>query len=370
MLIDSLQLRGVRNLSATKMFFHPQVNLFCGPNGSGKTSLLESIHFLSLGRSHRTSLQNTVIKTTEQFAAIFAAYQNVAKTKKITIKTIKHREQERKAYLGGGISTKPEIAGLLPVQIINDESSKIIFKEPETRRKFIDWIVFYANKKYQTLWKEFNRALQQRNFLLKQPKQANKNAILQQLDQVFVDLALQLQEARSRVWQDFLISLENSFTCLQLNLPENPTITLFPGWSGDLSQNLLNNRDLDIKTRTTHCGPHRADLQIKLQGQQAKHLLSRGQGKSLAIAMIFARALFVEKLCCEGDNSSIMMIDDLGAELDQNNFFRIVQGLKQLKGRIQVFITGTDKQQLLGHFEGEEYKMFSVNAGRIEPCST
>lgn len=364
MLIKKIYIDGVRNLKQSQLDFHPEMNVFVGANGSGKTSLLESIFFLALGRSFRTNRFNNIVRFDNDFVVVSAIYSDKAKNKQIKISTSKHKNQEKISKIGGAVSVNSQIAALTPTQIIHDETSKLIFKEPDVRRKFLDWLVFYSNKNYQHLWREFKLALYQRNMLLKK-SQLKLMPILNSIDEVFVGLSEKIKIARQNVWESFGRVLVRVFDDLEIGVEIKPEISLFHGWNGDLLEKLIETREIDLKFGVTHRGPHKADLKFVVNGKAAKEVLSRGQGKVLSLAMILARSLFIRTAAERECFTSVLLIDDLCSELDDVNVGKIIQKLFCLRDDLQIFITGTDKNKLLKVLPADRCSWFEICDGAI-----
>ena len=374
MLIQNIHIEGFRNIqTATKLAFHPQFNIFLGDNGSGKTSLLESIYFLALGRSFRTNKINNLINFKHDFAAVHATYTDRFFNQKIKISSLKYYNQHKINKIGGTIATGVEVANLTPTQLINDETSKLIFKEPDLRRKFLDWLAFYSNKNYQNIWKEFQITLQQRNKVLKQIKEKRSGKfsdtykILNNIDIIFVELSTKIMLIRQHIWKQFQQVWLKIIQDLHIIEPLITELKLFSGWNGDLSEQLLNYRDLDVQQGFTHYGPHKADLQFKLNGKLAKEILSRGQGKLAAFALILARTKFIKDINLSSEFVSVLLIDDLSSELDEYNINKIITALSYYNNNLQVFITGSKTQGLLNILstKGSDAEWFEISKGRI-----
>jgi DNA replication and repair protein RecF len=365
MLIKTIHIDGVRNLQVGGFNCHPEINVFLGTNGSGKTSLLESICFLAMGRSLRTSKSNNIINFNRQFASVAATYSDQTLTQDLKIMTMKHRSQDKVSKIGGAIASVSEVAALTPTQIINDETSRLVFKDPEGRRKFLDWLVFYSNNNYHQLWRDFNKVLQQRNRLLKM-RVSKLTSMLDQMDVMFAGLSDRLAAARRAVWQNFQPVWQEMSGQLNIGWSAAMEIRLFDGWAGDLLQQLQTNRATDLKFGSTCCGPHKADLRVLINNSPAKEILSRGQGKVLSMAMILARAKFITTIADRSDFVSVLLVDDLCAELDDINVKQAVKALCALTANVQVFITGADKNKLLAVLPKDRSFWFSVGHGQVE----
>lgn len=364
MLIKQLYIEGFRNLEQVTLPLDPNLNVFVGLNGSGKTSLLESICFLVLGRSFRLSSQDGLINFNQPFAAVSAIYCDLG-SQQIKINTIKYKNQEKTNKIGGSLASLFQIAQIAPTQIVHESSSKLIFAEPEGRRKFLDWIVFYANEGYHDLWREFNRVLQQRNSLLKQHNHA-VFSVIKEIDKVFVGLAEKITAMRDAVWRGFLAVWERCFLELDFDVNIKPEIKLVHGWDGDLLQVLAANLNSDLKHGFTSVGPQRADLQFSINHKKAKDILSRGQGKAVTLSLILARAIFLNRVSDNLNTGSVLLIDDLCAELDNVNGKKITDFLINPNYKLQVFITGINEAELLKVLPKSYGQWFRIQQGEVK----
>lgn len=374
MFIQNIRIEGFRNLNVNnKLELHPNLNIFIGSNGSGKSSFLESIYFLALGRSFRTNKANNIISFNHDFAAVYATYGDQIASEKIKISCIKYYNKNKLNKIGGAMATNLEVANLTPTQFINDETSKLIFKEPELRRKFLDWLSFYADKGYQLVWKKFQIILHQRNKFLKKIclTKAYQNSemikILDNIDLLFVELAQQIALFRQAIWDKFKKVWLQVIKDFNINEPLITELKLFNGWSGDLRQQLLNHRELDLQKGFTHYGPHKADIQFKINGKLAKDVLSKGQGKLAAVALILARTKFIKDFLSSSRFISVLLIDDLSSELDDDNIDKILTAISFYKDNLQIFITSTEHRRIYNILSPKEAKWFKVSKGNIFP---
>jgi DNA replication and repair protein RecF len=362
-LIKQLYIDGIRNLKATKLQLDPKVNVFFGLNGSGKTSLLESIGFLALGRSFRVANIDKLISFDKSYGSVSAVYSN-NKEQQINISTIKYRDKEKINKIGASVAGLSAIVDLAPTQIVHEGSSKLIFAEPEGRRKFLDWLVFYANEDYKHLWRDFNKILYQRNWLLKQA--AFKTGVsFKEINPMFVWLSKKISNIRENVWQQYYATWAECLTNLNLNIEFKPEIQLFSGWRGDLEELLKLNLERDICVGYTSSGPHRADLSFVVKNAAAKNVLSRGQGKFITLSLIAARARFLEDRLAKIHASSVLLIDDLCAEIDNLNGAKIIDFLLNNVGNVQLVITGIQKGELLQMVGGAHGWWFEVQDGLV-----
>jgi len=161
MTIRQISLTDFRNLSSTTLAFHPQYNLIVGDNGSGKTSLLESIHILCQGQSFKTKHLTQAVHNGKSNFLLFGQFDH----HKIGIS----RDQQNHKIRIDGHNTKKlsDLAKLNPVRIIDANCINLISGKPSHKREFIDWCLFHVEHDYPNLWIKHSHALKQKNALLK-----------------------------------------------------------------------------------------------------------------------------------------------------------------------------------------------------------
>lgn len=360
--ITLLTITDFRNLASFELTPIPHgLNLICGKNGSGKTSILEAIHYLAYGKSFRTSTAGRLIKhETEKFSL----FSHIARENESFLPVGAERAvtgSSRLRIAGADAANIAELASLLPIRVINSQSHQLLEAGPSFRRKFIDWGLFYQADTFLTVWRQFERVLKQRNTVLKNrlPKReldvwtAELVSYGNQLDQLRRDYIGQ--------WQPLLAAA----TAELLGITDLELI-YHAGWdkSADYSDILAASYHDDMRYGSTQHGPHRADMDILIEGVSAKHFLSRGQQKLLICAMIVAQGMLLSDLI---NKAPIYLVDDLPSELDERSGSKLVSLLAQQQS--QVFITAIDHavmHGLLGNDIGSSVKVFHVEHGRVK----
>jgi DNA replication and repair protein RecF len=331
MAITYLQVEQFRNIQNITVTPAPQFNFIFGPNGSGKTSLLEAIFCLGRGRSFRTHKANHLIAAgTAQFRVI-GKILHTGREVTIGIQRDYHRTE---IHIGGKIVTKAgDLAQHLPIAVLEPGLHEVIEGPPENRRRFMDWGVFHVEPGFRSAWERFRRALSQRNAAL---KAGWSQKAIKQWD---IELAGPAQEldAYRRHYIDSIIS---SVQAIARDFPgmEPITFTYDPGWdaASEYLSCLRSQFPSDRERGYTQSGPHRADLQICAQHRPAREVLSRGQQKLCVASLILAQCQSLSR----NGNQAVILVDDLAAELDGANRRVLLTALANTGS--QVFITGTD----------------------------
>lgn len=366
MRIQQLDINQVRNLKTARLAFGPHFNLILGPNGSGKTSLLEAIYVLGLGRSFRASKIQEVITLERAELSVSAqveppAAQGFGGCIRVGIEKTRRGETRVRLAEESGVSIS-DLVELLPTQLLNAESFQILEAGPQCRREFIDWGVFHVEQEFKLVWRRFKRALAQRNALLKQKNQSLRAITAWDQELVASGEAITVyRRAYLKAWLPLFLDVLNE------NMGINLTVECHykQGWPelSTYEEALVSGGEQDKHYGSTSYGPHRADIQLKVLGTSAKSLLSRGQAKLFICAMLIARARLLKE---EKGSAGIFLMDDLTSELDAGSCARLINALNQLD--TQVFITGIeDGIHLLPSLQGVETRFFSVSHGVVMP---
>lgn len=352
-MLRTLSLENFRNLKATELSFAKQ-NYIIGPNASGKTSLLESIVTLSSGRSFRTPNLNYLVQHSSDMFRLFGRFESI--NGKETRIGIERAEKKTKVHCNGkAIYRLTEIINQQPYQLINPESHELLEQGPKHRRKFVDWGVFHVKHQYLEIWQKYHQILRQRNALLKRNARNELFTWTQQL----VKYGEQLDQAR----KDYIQALYPFFAAIASELlGSEPQLVYFAGYPKDtsLAEKLAASIEDDLQRGFTQSGPHRADLQFKIGAYSAQNIYSRGQQKLLVSALRLSQVQYHADL---GLTPSLILVDDLPAELDNAHRHKLMALLEQLPS--QFFVTCTE-QTLLNIKQGPEVKVFHVKHGQIQ----
>jgi DNA replication and repair protein RecF len=358
MSIESLILQGVRNLTPVSINPSLGVNLIYGLNGSGKTSLLESIYYLAYCKSFRTHKHKNIIQHEESQFTAFCKFSNKYGHYQLGIE--RNIKGERRIKLNGEwMHSAAELAQLLPVQLLDPSMLKLLEGSPQYRREYLDWGVFHVEHHFISLWRQFKKAHQTRNALLKSGgcSESEREIWHRSLATLADKLNVMRQEYIKRLKPCFDQYIES------LNPDLNVTMSFYQGWGKDRDYyDLLNdNWDSDLKQGFTQLGPQRADLRLKVNNQAAAEVLSRGQQKMVVCALKLAQAEIYQQV---SNSPCIFLIDDLSAELDINHRKALCTLLESLK--CQVFVTAVEATQMADCWSvSSQLKMFHVEHGTL-----
>lgn len=353
-----LNIHHLRNLTEVRVTPAQKFNLLHGENGSGKTSFLEAIYYLGLGKSFRTHLNSRIINYDVEHFSLFAHIQQESYPLNIGLERYQHGELKIRINKEN-VSSIFEITKNLPIQILNAESQSLLTGYSKIRRRFMDWGVFHVEPSFLPIWQHTQRALKQRNAILKSTNYKNTIDFWDgELEKVSEQLNI-YRKTYLETLQPILIEILDIFFKDRFDL----SFKYKSGWDEEigLRQTLKRTLERDLQLGYTQHGPHRSDLLIRVNKTiPAQDILSQGQQKLLVYALHLAQGhllrTHMQKKC-------IFLLDDLPAELDDKNQRRVVEALNKIDA--QVFITAVDRK-LLEMFESyPETQVFHVEHGQI-----
>lgn len=352
--LTSLAVHHVRRIASAQMQVAGTSNVVHGANGSGKTSLLESIHYLATARSFRTSRAREVITRGEESLVVSGLLKD-GSGREYRIGVEKTTSSTRLKLNGENLSVASTVARLMPVLTFNTESHLLLDGGPSNRRALIDRLLFHVEQDYLDALKTYHRGLKQRNSLLR------RRAPIQQLaafEQQLSDTAAGINQWRSDCVAKVNEFLRNSPLCNGIG---ELHLDYRRGWpEGEaLLESLERSRPKDYDSGNTSYGPHRAELRIRIDGNAAKSIVSRGQGKLIISAIISAQAHYLGQFAAE---KPILLIDDLASELDRDARQRAVDSL--LATKAQCFFTAIEATDLPTGLIGAS-RLFHVEHGVV-----
>lgn len=383
MTLRRLEISQFRNIAQAQLLPGEGINLLIGENGAGKTSVLEAISVLSTGRSFRSSRTPAMIRFEQHAYTLFAEVSSALDQHQpiIPMGISRNRDNEQQIRIGGQQArSAAQLAKLLPVQTINSESFRLLEGAPKIRRQFIDWGVFHVKPAFFQVWQSAQKALKQRNKLLKYGKMGGLNQ-LDIWDAALAEYAVQIDQMRSEYIDLLLPEFYRVLTELSQYDPELSTtaaddvsqqsaqvyqalkLSYYRGW--DRQQNYLQllqeNRVRDSQLGFTHSGPHRADLKLRIQRLSAVDVLSRGQQKQIVCALLLAQGRLMQTL---NGKQSIYLIDDLPAELDHSHRASLCRVLEQMQ--CQAFISSVEADSITRVWSASApLTLFHVEQGQI-----
>lgn len=353
MAISSIRLQHFRSYSDESFEFEGGVNIIVGPNGSGKTNLLEAVLALGSGSSYR-GRDEDLLQFNETWARLDGAFDKHRRTLKIVLqngKCVKSHEIGGKAYKR--LNLDRTVAAVL----FEPNHLQLVTRGPEQRREYFDDILQRSAPGFKSLRASYRRTLAQRNSLLKQgPARAAEqlfawNIRLSQLGSQIVTARLALiSDINADIGQTYSqISGKKSTVILDYDTPMNPN-----NYSSALLKKLEANTEADFVRGFTAFGPHREDVTIYLDKRAANVAASRGEMRSLLLALKLFELKLLENV--RGQKPTFLL-DDVFSELDGARRKHLVE---QLKG-YQTIITTTDADAVMEYFATGKQKLIALS---------
>ena len=354
-----IQARDLRSIAEVGLELHPRLNLFVGPNGAGKTSVLEAMHLLSYGRSFRRGPRANLIRRGAGALSVYAELERDAGGVERLGMAVSDDGSVELRVNGQPEDRLGELLRRCAVCCHEPGSHELIAGPAELRRAYLDWSLFHVEPTFWATWRRYQRALQQRNALL---RQGGAIADLAPWDRELVQHGVRIAQSRSAFLRG---SLEPALARILLTLlPELGAcaLTLDAGWTGSETEEgyaeaLAMRLARDRERRQTGAGPHRADWRIRFEQAPVREQLSRGQEKLVALACTLAQA---EVLRGQTGEWPIVCFDDLPSELDLTHARYALDLLRA--GQAQTVITGTQFDPALRVWL-EDGIMFHVEQG-------
>jgi DNA replication and repair protein RecF len=349
--IQTFSAQGFRCLARVEFEADPGFNLICGPNASGKTSVLEAIAYLGRGKSFRGAPVSSLIRHGEKEFVLFGRVEDGGRGAKVGVRNSAEGLEIRIDGRSGGGSA--ELAAALPLQIIDPNVHDLVAGAPDQRRRYLDWIAFHVEHGYLDAWRRFRRALKQRNAALRSGRAA---ATIRGWNAEFVELAGRIDAGRRLALEAALEELEETGRDM---LSSEIRFEYRAGWKEgtELLEALESGLERDIQQGSTQAGPHRADLRLVYDERQARKLVSRGQQKLLACAMIIAAAQTAQAAL---ERPLLMLLDDPAAELDDDSLARLMARVRNLGCQVVATSLQPDKAIF-----GGEGALFHVKHGEL-----
>ncbi len=365
-MLRSLSIQQFRNFESAELNALGPVNLLIGENGSGKTSLLEAIYCLGSSRSFRTRKWQSLIRHGQEHFLVSGEIERGASHERLGIRRRRGEKTPLVKHRGEVLRSAGELAGVLPLQLIDSAAFQLLEGPPEVRRQWLDWGVFHVEQqRFVEAWRRYRKALQQRNALLRQGR-PNPLA-LAPWTEALVHSGELVHSLRRAQFERLLPLIASSYE--EINRGASAAVDLdyhyHPGWDTarfGLAERLAESEASDRELGYTRHGPHRADVRIKVGSQPVVEVLSRGQLKTAICCIRIAQA----KLLAQYGIKSVFLIDDLSAELDPYRRRQLTQALLALD--MQLVFTSIQAVDLADCFEGlpaQALKRFHVKHGTV-----
>ena len=360
MILQQLSIINFKNIAQADLSFSDNINCFLGNNGMGKSNLLDAIYYLSFCKSFTHVVDSQNIRHGEEFFMLQGVYERNEMPEVLSC-GIRRRQKKSFKRNKKEYSRLSDHIGFAPLVMVSPDDITLIQGGSEERRRFIDMVISQWDKPYLDTLIRYNKALEQRNTLLRQ--EVSEPMLYEIWEEQMAHAATIIYDTRNRFLNEF-IPVFNRFYNLISNGNEQVGLSYRSHMSdGNLLQQLADTRKRDLILGYTTKGIHRDDMEMTLDEYPMKRIGSQGQCKTYLIALKLAQYDF---LAHNGNTTPILLLDDLFDKLDSERVERIMQLVSSdIFG--QIFITDTNREYLdrIVRRTTAQHSLYSVSNGEF-----
>lgn len=372
MYLKKLSLLQFRNYEEATIDCSERINCFTGLNGSGKTNLLDAIHYLSLCKSFLNPVDSQNVRFAQPFFVVQGLFVNTNGPEGEAISSEDNilcsvKRGQRKVFKRNNKEYErlSDHIGLFPLVAVSPADSVLVTGGSEERRRFMDTVISQFNRQYLEQLISYNRILSQRNALLKQMSQGQvaDDGTLEVLDLQLEQYGVPVFIARKAFIRELLPFFSSYYNQLSNGAEEVELIYESKLNDKSLGQLLKESLHRDRVLGHTSVGVHKDDLDFTISGHSLKRSGSQGQQKTFLIALKLAEYIFLDRA---SGKKPLLLLDDVHDKLDAERVERLMD-IVCGKSFGQLFITDTGAGRMHELFEGKglPYKMFRVEEGKI-----
>ena len=364
MFLKNLQLINFKNYEEVEISLSPGINCFSGKNGSGKTNILDAVHYLSMCKSYLNSVDKQNIRFGEQFFVIqgtwLKAEQDVhihCAVKSGSKKVFKRNKNEYEKLA--------DHIGQFPTVMISPYDRDLIVEGSELRRKWMDGIISQFNRRYLDDLQRYHKIIEQRNALLKNMYEHglfDRESIEVWNEQMAI-VGTAIYEARKSFLEEFIPVFQSNYNFIGLEAEEVHLEYKSQLNTSSFDDLIKEFEKKDAFTQYSNAGIHKDDLLFTIKGHPVKKFGSQGQQKSFLIALKLAQYEWLKKHL---NVNPVLMLDDIFDKLDNTRVQKLMQLVSQQHFG-QVLVTDTEPQRIHNIFResGFDSKQFVVDNSEI-----
>ncbi len=364
MYLSHISLINFKNYDQLELDFSHRINCFVGDNGTGKTNLLDAIYYLSLTKSYFNSLDSQNIRHGKDQFLIQADFEREGMAEKILCSVHRNKrkifKRNRKEY-----AKLSEHVGLLPVVMISPADSSLITEGSDERRKFMNAVISQFDPEYLESMIRYNRALGQRNMLLKnfhrtgsyQPEQ------LEIWDEQLIRHGDHIHQKRDEFIKNLLPIFQQYYETVSAGKEQIGLDYQSQLQKKDFRSLLKDHAQKDRILQYSTAGIHKDDLEMSLSGYPIKRIGSQGQQKTFLVALKLAKFDFIRKV---NGFYPILLLDDVFDKFDASRVTQIIR-IVAAHDFGQIFLTDTNPGRIKNILKKLtiHYKLFHVGQGGV-----
>lgn len=363
MQLEHLFVQDYRNIIQADLDFSAKLNCFVGKNGMGKTNLLDAVYCLSFCRSSISQTDQLTVRHGAECYQLQGSYRLPSGDRTVIGCVSRPKGHKQIKRDGKEYQRFSDHIGYIPLVMVSPQDTELISGGSDERRRFMDIIISQYDQEYLKLLISYNKALQQRNALLKMEVEPDRELFLM-WEQTMADTGLRIYEKRKAL-TDRLVPFFQEMYSLIGDASEQVSLSFTSHVErGDLLLQLDEGRGRDRAVGYSLIGIHKDELEMNLDGYPIKREGSQGQNKSYLVALKLAQYRLLRESC---GKRPILLLDDIFDRLDAVRVGRIISLVSDDEKFGQVFITDVDRNHIDGILEdtGRDYKVFTVQDGEV-----
>ena len=363
MILKRISILNYKNLEQVELDFSPKMNCIIGQNGMGKTNLLDAVYYLSFCKSATNAIDSQNVKHNQEFFVIQGSYMTDAGDVEEVYCGLKRKQKKQFKRNKKEYSRLSDHIGFIPWVMVSPADSELISGGSEERRRFMDVVISQYDKEYLEALIRYNKALMQRNTLLKAEYEPDEE-LMNVWEEMMAATGEVVFRKRMEFINEFVPTFQSFYSHISQDKEEVNLSYESHAMRGDLLQLIRESRQRDRIMGYSLRGVHKDDLTMQLGEYPIKREGSQGQNKTYLIALKLAQFDFLRRT---GSNTTpLLLLDDIFDKLDAS---RVEQIVKLVAGDRfgQIFITDTNREHLdkiLQKVDGD-YKLFGVENGSI-----
>ena len=363
MILKRISILNYKNLEQAELEFSPKMNCFIGQNGMGKTNLLDAVYYLSFCKSATNPIDSQNIRHEGDFFVIQGFYETNQGDPEEVYCGLKRRQKKQFKRNKKEYSRLSDHIGFIPLVMVSPADAELIAGGSDERRRFMDVVISQYDKEYLDALIRYNKALTQRNALLKSEQEPDEELMLV-WEEMMAFAGEVVFRKRSEFIAEFIPTFQSFYSYISQDKEKVNLAYESHAMNGNLLDIIKESRKRDRIMGYSLRGIHKDDLVMQLGDFPIKREGSQGQNKTYLIALKLAQFDFLKKT---GSNSTpLLLLDDIFDKLDAS---RVEQIVKLVAGDSigQIFITDTNRDHLdkiLKKIE-REYRVFSVEDGCV-----
>ncbi|MBI3512025.1 MAG: DNA replication/repair protein RecF [Bacteroidetes bacterium] len=364
MYLSTISIVNFRNYEEVAADFSERINCFTGLNGSGKTNLLDVIHYLSLCKSFLNPVDSQNIRFDQPMFVVQGKFNSSGQEDSILCSV---RKGQRKIFKKNGVDYDrlSDHIGSFPLVVVSPLDSVLITGGSEERRRFMDTVISQFNRNYLEHLIAYNRVLSQRNALLKKMSEGEQqdDGTLEILDLQLDHNGTPIYNSRKAFIRELLPFFSSNYSKLSGDAEQVELIYESKMHETSIADLLKKNISRDVVLGYTTSGIHKDDLDFIIAGHSLKRSGSQGQQKTFLIALKLAEYVFLDRA---SGKKPMLLLDDVHDKLDEERVTRLMETVcGNSFGQLFVTDTGAGRMDELFKAKKLPYKMFRVEEGRI-----